>query len=70
MSTLGKGATGNRKNAVKPDKASPIVSSVVATGRSMKTREKFMAQRSGRRRAATRRGAHESPASICRNRCR
>ena len=42
-SKLGKGATGSRKNAARPDKASPIVSSVVATGRSMKTREKFMA---------------------------
>ncbi len=42
-STLGSGATGSRKNAAMPARASPIVNSVVATGRSMKMREKFMA---------------------------
>ena len=41
-STCGSGATGNRRNAIAPASATPNVSSVVATGRSMNGWEMFM----------------------------
>ena len=41
-STWGSGDTGRRRKASIPDSASPIVSSVVAIGRRMKTAETFM----------------------------
>jgi hypothetical protein len=42
-STCGNGATGNRANAKRPASAMPMASSVVATGRAMNGRERFMA---------------------------
>jgi|HubBroStandDraft_5_1064220.scaffolds.fasta_scaffold426289_1 hypothetical protein len=36
MSMLGRGETGNRKNAVAPDKARPAANNAVAIGRRMK----------------------------------
>src|SRR5262249_55055127 len=41
-STCGSGATGNSRNAITPLSASPIVSRVVATGRSMNGAEMFI----------------------------
>ena len=41
-STCGSGDTGNTRNAATPDSTSAMVSSVVAMGRRMKGREKFM----------------------------
>ena len=41
-STCGSGATGRRKKLITPARATPIVSRAVATGRWMKTAEKFM----------------------------
>src|SRR6188768_2514846 len=42
MSTCGSGDTGNRVNATMPASATPIVSSVVATGRRMKGSERLV----------------------------
>ena len=43
-STCGSGATGRNGKAARPTSASPAISSVVATGRSMKGREMFTAR--------------------------
>ena len=53
-STCGSGDTGSRRNASAPASATPSVSSVVATGRSMKGAEMFTWPRSSRRGAALR----------------
>ncbi len=44
-STCGSGDTGSRRNAIAPASAMPSVSSVVATGRSMKGADRFIAPR-------------------------
>ena len=40
-STCGSGETGSNRNAIAPASATPIVNNVVATGRSMNSRERF-----------------------------
>ena len=43
-STCGSGATGSRRKAIAPASATPSVSSVVATGRSMNGADRFMGE--------------------------
>ena len=45
-STCGSGETGSRRNAIAPASAMPSVSSVVATGRSMKGCDRFIVRAS------------------------
>jgi hypothetical protein len=53
-STCGSGDTGSRRNAIAPASAMPSVSSVVATGRSMKGADRLIAAASSSARTAWR----------------
>ena len=53
-STCGKGETGRIRKAARPDKATAIVSNVVATGRRMKNADRFTAGRRAAPRPARR----------------